>query len=444
MIDPVILSFKLFSLNIVLRWYGVLVMFGAVVGAFIAEREIKRRGENGEVIWDAMVWVLPLGILGARLWYVASNILSGSTYYTENPSFLQIINTLDGGLHFFGGLLFGGVTLLIYLKNKGYDFWLFLDALAPAIFIGQALARPANFINQELYGQPTNLPWGIKIYPSQQYQTPIEMLGHSQQEVLEYIKVTRFHPTFAYEMILNILLALLLLWISRQYKDKMKPGAIFSGWLVFAGLARAFIEFFRPDQPRIGDSFVSYSMLVSFLMAVAGAVMLLIRYRKLDLAVAGNWKEQYQLKPVEKETRIRREKAVARDAAMPEEMAAIPENAMPVSEMVTLPAEVNEVVVIPEKKKRKTPVVKKAPVATKSAVKVKASAKESVSKKAPATKKPVVKAKVAARKATSKKVPAKKPVVKAKVAVKKVSNKKDSSVKVTPVKRTGTKRKVTK
>jgi phosphatidylglycerol---prolipoprotein diacylglyceryl transferase len=294
--DPVIFSFKLFNLPIVLRWYGVLVMFGAVVGAWIAEKEIRRRGENGEAIWDAMVWVLPLGIIGARLWYVVNSILGGSTYYTDNPA--KIINIPEGGLHFFGGLLFGAIALFFFLKNNGMDFWLFLDSIAPAVFIGQALARPANFINQELYGQPTKLPWGIHIDA-----------GHRLAQYADLsrfpVDSTRFHPTFAYEMILNILLALVLLWISRQYADKMKPGAIFSGWLVLAGLARAFIELFRPDQPRIGNSFVTYSMFVSLLMAVAGVVMLLVRYGKLQLAFAKNWEEQYQIKPVEESPRVR-------------------------------------------------------------------------------------------------------------------------------------------
>lgn len=292
MIDPIIFSFKLFNLPIVLRWYGVLVMLGAVVGTLIAEREIKRRGENGESIWDGLIWVLPAGIIGARLWYVVNNILGGSTYYTDNPA--KILNIPEGGLHFFGGLLFGAIALYFFLKRNGMDIWLFLDAVAPAIFIGQALARPANFINQELYGQPTNLPWGI----------PIDA-QHRLPQFADLSEATRFHPTFAYEMILNILLALLLIWISRQYKDKMKPGAIFSLWLVFAGLARTFIEFFRPDQPLIGDSFVTYTMLVSFLMAIVGVVMLLVRYGKLQLAMAEGWEEEYYIKPVEKKTRVR-------------------------------------------------------------------------------------------------------------------------------------------
>ena len=304
MIDPVIFSFKLFVWTITLRWYGVLVMFGAVVGAWIASKEIQRRGENGESIWDAMVWVLPLGIIGARLWYVANNILGGSSYYLDGPA--KILYVWEGGLHFFGGLLFGAIALYFFLKNNGMDFWLFLDSIAPAVLIGQALARPANFINQELYGQPTKLPWGILI---DNFSSRLPQYSDLTQYPLE---TTRFHPTFAYEMILNILLGLLLLWISRQYADKMKPGAVFAGWLIAAGLARAFIEFFRPDQPLIGDSFVTYSMLVSFLMAVAGVVLLLIRYQKLQMAVVEGWEGEYHIKPVEEKPYVHR-RVIAED-----------------------------------------------------------------------------------------------------------------------------------
>ena len=205
MINPIIFSFKLFIWTVTLRWYGVLVMIGAVVGAWIAEKEIRRRGENGEVIWDAMVWVLPIGIIGARLWYVLNNMLGGGRYYIDNP--IKVFYVWEGGLHIFGGFLFGVVALYFFLKSEGKDVWLFLDAIAPAALIGQALARPANFINQELYGQPTKLPWGISIDA-----------GHRLEQYADLAKfpvdTTRFHPTFAYEMILNILLGLMLLWIA--------------------------------------------------------------------------------------------------------------------------------------------------------------------------------------------------------------------------------------
>jgi phosphatidylglycerol:prolipoprotein diacylglycerol transferase len=161
MIDPIIFKFNILGLPIVLRWYGVLVMLGAVVGAWIAEREIRRRGENGEAIWDAMVWVLPIGIIGARLWYIANDILGGGTGFINDP--ITMLYIWKGGIHFFGGLLFGGITLYFFLKQNGMDAWLFLDAIAPAALIGQAIGRIANFINQELYGPPTKLPWGIPI-----------------------------------------------------------------------------------------------------------------------------------------------------------------------------------------------------------------------------------------------------------------------------------------
>ena len=338
MIDPVIFSFKLIYWTITLRWYGVLVMLGAVAGAWWAEREIRRRGENGEVIWDAMVWVLPIGIIGARLWYVVNNILSGSTYYTDNPA--KIINIPEGGLHFFGGLLFGVITLYFFLKRNGLDTWLFLDALAPATLLGQAIARPANFINQELYGQPTQLPWGIQILG--EHRLP------QYSDLTQFpVDTTRFHPTFAYEMILNILIVLFLWWLSRRYEEEMKPGALFSAWLLLAGLSRTFIEFFRPDQTLIGNTFITYTMLVSFLMAVVGLIMLLVRYGELQFAWAENWEEEYQVKKV-----VTQEVPSARIAAI---SSAGPAS---INEQVSRKKSANAVLESGKKK----PVAKKAPV----------------------------------------------------------------------------------
>jgi phosphatidylglycerol:prolipoprotein diacylglycerol transferase len=291
MIDPVIFSFKLFGLTLTLRWYGVLVMFGAIVGTWLAEKEINRRGEKGEAIWDALVWVLIPAIIGARLWYVINATLGGYNYYMENP--IKILYVWEGGLHFFGGLLFGAIALLIYLRQQKKDVWLFLDSIAPAALIGQALARPANYINQELYGPPTKLPWGISIQATSRLPQYTDL---SQFPV----DATRFHPTFAYEMILNILAGLFLLWYARQYEERMKPGAVFGAWLVFAGVIRTFIEFFRPDQPLIPGTAATYSMVVASLMAIAGFVMFLARYGKLQFAK--NWEDEYQvLQPVKEE-----------------------------------------------------------------------------------------------------------------------------------------------
>src|SRR5215212_8243017 len=253
MIDPVIFSIELFGINLTLRWYGVIVMLGVIVGSLIVERELKRRGEKGDRIWDALIYVLPAGIIGARLWYVLNAILGGNRSYLDNPA--SILRVWEGGLHIFGGFLFGAAALLYYLRQNKLDPWLFLDAAGPAALIGQGIGRIANFINQELYGPPTTLPWGIPIAAE-----------HRLPQFASLPASTRFHPTFAYEMIWNIAAASLLLWLSLRYDKRLKPGTIFAAWLVAAGVGRFMIEFFRPDQPKIPGVGLSYSSIVSALM----------------------------------------------------------------------------------------------------------------------------------------------------------------------------------
>jgi phosphatidylglycerol:prolipoprotein diacylglycerol transferase len=178
--------------------------------------------------------------------------------------------------------------LLIYLKKNQLDAWLFLDAAGPAMLIGQAIGRIANFINQELYGPPTDLPWGIKIEAAHR-------LPEFQNLSLFPVETTRFHPTFAYEMLWNFAAAGFLLWLARRYEKEIKPGTLFSGWLMLAGLGRVWIEFFRPDQPKIGDTLISYSMVAAAFMAVAGALLLMARYKAINLAFAENWEDEYQI-----------------------------------------------------------------------------------------------------------------------------------------------------
>ena len=286
MIDPVIFTIRLFGLEFPLRWYGVIVMVGIVVGALIVERELKRRGENGDRIWDVLIWVLPIGILGARLWYVLNATLGGNTYYAENP--IQILNIPQGGLHIFGGFLFGAAALLVYLRRNKLDPWLFLDSAGPAVLIGQGIGRIANFINQELYGPPTTLPWGIQIQAEHR-------LPQYHDLNLFPVETTRFHPTFAYEMLWNFAAAGLLLWLARRHKEDLKPGALFAGWLLLAGFGRVMIEFFRPDQPKIPGLGISYSSIVAALMAITGAVMLMARYKAINLQFAEDWEEEYQV-----------------------------------------------------------------------------------------------------------------------------------------------------
>jgi len=286
MIDPIIFSFNIGSLTIALRWYGILVMTGVLIATWMAANEFKRKGENPDHIWDALIWMIPAGMLGARLWYVANATLGGSKYYLENP--IQILNTTQGGLHFFGGLLFGALALILYTRKYKVDMWLFLDAIAPTVLIGQAIARPANFINQELYGPPTNLPWGIKI-------DALHRIGPWTDTTAFPFETTKFHPTFAYEILWNLFAAQLLIVLSRFFEEKIRPGVVFYGWLMLSGIGRIIIEIWRPDQPKIPGTEFSYTRLVSVGMSVFGLVLLLDKLKVIRIPFIPAGPDAYSL-----------------------------------------------------------------------------------------------------------------------------------------------------
>lgn len=282
--NPIIFSIQIGTFTLAPRWYGVLVMFGTMAGAYLTYLEVKRRGGNGERIWDMLVWLVPAGVIGGRLWFVANATLGGNNYYMQDP--IQILNIPQGGLHIFGGLLLGAFTLFFYARRYKLDAWLYLDAIGPALLVGQALARPANFINQELYGPPTTLPWGILIDAAHR-------LPAYQNLELYPVATTRFHPDFAYEMIYNLLVAALMLWLARRFADKLKPGAIWFLWLFFAGFGRFWLEFLRPDQPRVGELWISYTQIATILMMIAGIIFFLARMGRINLPFM-HWPEKYQ------------------------------------------------------------------------------------------------------------------------------------------------------
>lgn len=280
--DPII--FTIPGTNFSLHWYGVIMAVGIVLGGMVAEWGLKLRGEDGEHIWELLIWGVPFGIVGARLWYVLNDILGGGRYYLDYP--LKIINLPEGGLHFYGAVLFGALGAYIYVKRSNVDFQIILDAAAPALLIGQALVRPANFINQELYGQPTDLPWGIAIDAAHRI-APWTNLA------LFPIETTRFHPAFGYEMVWNFLATGILLWIFMEYREKLKPAVIFAGWLILEGAGRQIIEFFRPDQPRLPGTDISYSRIVAGIMIIVGIFMLLIKYEIIKLPFLDPGSDKY-------------------------------------------------------------------------------------------------------------------------------------------------------
>ena len=243
-----------------IRFYAILIIIGAIVGSWLASRQAKKHGEDSEIILDLLPWLLIAGIVGARLWHVftpsASNIAQGVTTenYLRNP--IEILKVWKGGLGIFGGVIGGAVALIIYTKAKKLNFWQWADFIAPGLLIGQAIGRWGNFVNQEVYGRPSNLPWAITIDP--------------QFRIAGFEYVEKYHPLFLYESLLCLLGVGILLWIDRKFKDKLFKGDIFFGYLVWYSTLRFFLEFLRLDpSPVNGININQTTMLVVGILAVA-------------------------------------------------------------------------------------------------------------------------------------------------------------------------------
>ncbi len=262
-VDPIIVEWG----PLVLRWYGVLMMTAIVVGAFIASYQVDRWGGDSEKLWDMLIWLLIPGFIGARLYYVFIQSPPEQVQrYLANP--LSIIQIWDGGIHIFGGFIFGAIALWLYTKINQLSPLLYLDAIALALPLSQAIGRWGNFINQELYGPPTELPWGLRIDP------PHRIPPYNDLDT--YPESTRFQPLFLYESAWNFLGFFLLLWISRRFSQQLKQGDILLLYLIWYPGGRFFIEFLRTDSWFFpGTPFNVVHILC--LIAVVTSVVLLLR-----------------------------------------------------------------------------------------------------------------------------------------------------------------------
>ena len=215
------------------RYYGIILMAGALAAAFLAEREARRRGYDGELVWDGLIWVLVGGIVGARLWHIftppPSMVAQGITtqYYLTHP--LDAINIRAGGLGIPGAVIGGLALFYWYARRKGERLGPWLDVFAPAIPLGQAIGRWGNFVNQEVYGAPTNLPWAIYIAPENR------LSGFQDQAY--------YHPIFLYESLWNLVWVFVLLWLGRKYADVLKNGDLFLIYLISYPFIRFMLDF---------------------------------------------------------------------------------------------------------------------------------------------------------------------------------------------------------
>jgi phosphatidylglycerol:prolipoprotein diacylglycerol transferase len=252
-------------------WYGIILVTGMLVGAYIATFEARRRGENEDHVWNMLIVVILLGIVGARLYHVFSSPAGGNVgwaYYRLHP--VAIFYIWDGGLGIYGAIVGGLIGVLLYTYRNKLNLLRYLDIGAPALLIGQAIGRWGNFANQELYGPPTTLPWGI---PIDQYHriTPFDNLT-------QYPLTTRFQPDFLYESLWSLVGVILLLVIGRKLVGKLKEGDLFLAYLVWYPLGRLWVESLRPDAWRIDN--IPTAQIISLVLIVVAGALLVIRHLK--------------------------------------------------------------------------------------------------------------------------------------------------------------------
>ncbi len=250
------------------RYYGLILMTGALAAAFLSIYEARRWKLDPEFVWDALTWVLVGGIVGARIWHILtpppSMVAVGITtrFYLTHP--LDAVAVWKGGLGIPGAVIGGGLALYMFARRRGESFAVWADIAAPAIALGQAIGRWGNFVNQELYGRPTDLPWAIFIEP--------------QNRVPGFEQFSYFHPLFLYESLWNLANMFFLLWVGRRFANRLYDGDVFLLYLITYPIGRFLLEFLRLDSSQVAGLNANQTLMA--LVALASAGLLFYRHRQ--------------------------------------------------------------------------------------------------------------------------------------------------------------------
>lgn len=252
-----------------IHFYGLIILIGVLVAAWLSEREAKRKGQNPDLVWDSFLfWAVIGGIIGARIWHILtpppSMQAQGITtaYYLTHP--LDALAIWKGGVGIPGAVMGGALAVFICARRKKVSFLTWLDIIAPGLALAQAIGRWGNFVNQELYGAPSNLPWAIYIDPA--HRLP------------EYQNFATYHPLFLYESLWNLLNMAALLFIGRRFIDRLKDGDTFLLYLVIYPVGRFLLEFLRLDSSRLAG--INANQTLMGVIAVCAIGLLIWRHRQ--------------------------------------------------------------------------------------------------------------------------------------------------------------------
>jgi prolipoprotein diacylglyceryl transferase len=209
------------------RGYALCIILGVIVAVWIGDKRWVQRGGRPGTVGDVAVWAVPFGLVGGRLYHV---ITDPELYFGEDKSPITALYVWRGGLGLWGAIALGGLGAYIACRRRGIRFPAFADALAPGIVIAQGIGRWGNWFNQELYGKPTDLPWGLKIDAAHREDFPGD---------------TTFQPIFLYEFLWDMGVAGLVLWADRRFK--LGHGRAFALYVMAYTAGRGWIEMLRVD-----------------------------------------------------------------------------------------------------------------------------------------------------------------------------------------------------
>ena len=231
-----------------IRAYGLMIALGVVAAVKFASVRWRQRGGNPEDISAIATWAVPAGLIGARLYHVITD------YQRFRGRWWHAFAIWEGGLGIWGGVALGALVGWYVARRRGCDATLALDACAPAIALAQAIGRWGNWFNQELFGRPTSLPWGLRIDPEHRPE--------------KYLDRPTFHPTFLYESLWCLLVIAVVLAVERRYR--MRRGGIFAVYVATYTVGRAWIEALRVDDAHhvLGLRLNDWTSLVVFIAAV--------------------------------------------------------------------------------------------------------------------------------------------------------------------------------
>jgi prolipoprotein diacylglyceryl transferase len=237
-----------------IRGYALCIILGIVLAIWIGERRwVARGGTSGEVS-DLAIWAVPFGLVGGRLYHVLTD---WELYFGEGKNPVTALYVWRGGLGIWGAIALGALGVWLGARRRGIKLLPLLDALAPGVLVAQAVGRWGNWFNQELYGRPTDLPWGLEID-----------VAHRPTQ---YLDVATYHPAFLYECLWNLGAFALLIWLDRRLR--LGHGRVLALYVMLYTLGRGWIENLRIDDVQLDDVFGLrlnvWTSIVLFVLAAA-------------------------------------------------------------------------------------------------------------------------------------------------------------------------------